>query len=57
MLLSAKWMLGYLGFKDAAERLEEAVYQVYADGEHLTSDQGGTASTTDFCRAVEDKLI
>ena len=56
MLLSAKWMLDYLGFEDAAQRLERAVYQVYADGKHLTRDQGGTASTTQFCQAVEEKL-
>ena len=56
MLLSAKWMLDYLGLGDAAERLEMAVYQVYADGKHLTGDQGGTASTTQFCEAVQAKL-
>jgi len=36
MLLSAKWMLDYLGFTEAAERLEKAVYQVYAEGKRLT---------------------
>ena len=56
MLLSAKWMLDYLGFNEAAERLEKAVYQVYAEGKQLTHDQGGTASTTHFCQAVQDKL-
>jgi isocitrate/isopropylmalate dehydrogenase len=56
MLLSAKWMLDYLGLEGAAARLEQAVYRVYADGKLLTADQGGSASTTQFCRAVQDKL-
>ncbi|HTU00472.1 MAG TPA: isocitrate/isopropylmalate family dehydrogenase [Candidatus Sulfotelmatobacter sp.] len=56
MLLSAKWMLDYLGLREAGERLERAVYQVYAEGKHLTRDQGGTASTTEFCEAVQKRL-
>jgi isocitrate/isopropylmalate dehydrogenase len=56
MLLSAKWMLDYLGFGEAAQRLEKAVYDVYAEGKHLTSDQGGSASTTQFCEAVQKNL-
>ena len=56
MLLSAKWMLDYLGFEEAAARLEKAVYRVYAEGKRLTPDQGGTASTTEFCQAVQEKL-
>ena len=56
MLLSAKWMLDYLGFGEAAERLERAVYQVYAEGAQLTPDQGGTASTQRFCQAVQERL-
>jgi isocitrate/isopropylmalate dehydrogenase len=56
MLLSAKWMLDYLGFEEAGEQLEKAVYQVYAEGKHLTPDQGGTASTTRFCEAVQKNL-
>jgi isocitrate/isopropylmalate dehydrogenase len=56
MLLSAKWMLDYLGFENVAKRLERAVYRVYAEGKRLTRDQGGTASTTEFCAAVQDKL-
>lgn len=56
MILSAKWMLDYLGFEDAAGRLEKAVYAVYAEGEYLTPDQGGSSSTTDFCAAVQAGL-
>lgn len=51
-ILSAVMLLEYLGFGDAARRLEEAVRRVYADGRVLTPDQGGSASTTAFCDAV-----
>ncbi|MDI6755763.1 MAG: isocitrate/isopropylmalate family dehydrogenase [Thermodesulfobacteriota bacterium] len=56
MILSAKWMLEYLGFEDAALRLERAVYGVYEEGKYLTPDQGGGSSTTQFCKAVKEKL-
>ena len=55
-ILSAAMMLDYLGFAEAARRLETAVTRVYAAGEHLTVDQGGTASTTTFCEAVAGQL-
>jgi isocitrate/isopropylmalate dehydrogenase len=55
-ILSATMMLDYLGFTDAARRLDAAVERVYADGRVLTPDQGGTASTAEFCHAVAEKL-
>ena len=36
--------------------LEEAVEAVYAEGKTLTPDQGGSASTRDFCDAVAARL-
>jgi isocitrate/isopropylmalate dehydrogenase len=51
-ILSAVMMLDYLELPDAARRIESAVTRVYADGRHLTPDQGGTATTTEFCDAV-----
>ena len=56
MILSAKMMLEYLGFEEAAQRLEKAVYDVYDEGKYLTPDQGGSSSTTQFCKAVREKL-
>jgi len=56
VLLSVCLMLEYLEFEKEAQRLEEAVYQVYKEGKHLTRDQGGTASTTEFCEAVKANL-
>jgi isocitrate/isopropylmalate dehydrogenase len=55
-LLSAVMMLDYLGYEDAVARLDQAISQVYADGRPLTPDQGGSASTTDFCMAVRKYL-
>ncbi len=52
-MLSAALMLEYLGFDSGgASRLDAAVRKVYAEGRVLTPDQGGTAKTADFTRAV-----
>ena len=51
-MLSAALMLDYLGFSADASRLDAAVRKVYADGRVLTPDQGGTAKTSEFTRAV-----
>ncbi len=55
-LLSASLMLEYLGFDDAAQSLERAVAEVFAEGKTLTRDQGGGATTTEFCGAVARRL-
>ena len=55
-LLSATMMLDHLELGDAARRIEAAVARVYADGRTLTPDQGGTATTTEFCAAVAQAL-
>ncbi|MEM7364337.1 MAG: isocitrate/isopropylmalate family dehydrogenase [Pseudomonadota bacterium] len=55
-LVSAGMMLDYLGFAEAAGNLTAAISQVYREGVALTPDQGGNASTTDFCHAVEENL-
>ena len=55
-ILSAALMLEYLGFEEAARRIETAVERVYSEGEHLTPDQGGKASTTELCERVEKFL-
>jgi isocitrate/isopropylmalate dehydrogenase len=51
-MLSAAMMLDYLGFGEAAQRLENSIRKVFAEGRVLTPDQGGSSSTTDFTRAV-----
>jgi 3-isopropylmalate dehydrogenase len=51
-MLSAAMMLEYLGFADAASRFDNAIKKVYAEGRMLTPDQGGSAKSEDFARAV-----
>lgn len=55
-LLSAAMMLDYLGLAEDGQRLEQAVGRVYAAGKPLTPDQGGAASTMEFCDAVAQAL-
>lgn len=51
-ILSAAMMLEHMGLGAEAERLERAVARVYRAGKVLTRDQGGTATTKEFCQAV-----
>jgi isocitrate/isopropylmalate dehydrogenase len=55
-ILSAAMMLEHLEFRDAARCLHQALERTYADGKPLTPDQGGTATTTEFCDAVAGHL-
>jgi isocitrate dehydrogenase (NAD+) len=52
LMQSAVLMLAHLGERDAATRFEHALERVYAEGEHLTGDVGGRASTREFTEAV-----
>lgn len=56
MLLCGSMLLEHLGYEKEAAHLEAAVYKVYQDGKYLTRDQGGNASTTQFCEAVKANL-
>jgi isocitrate dehydrogenase (NAD+) len=49
---SAVLMLAHLGERDASARLQTAIYQTYAERDHLTGDVGGKSSTTEFTDAV-----
>jgi isocitrate/isopropylmalate dehydrogenase len=55
-LLSAAMMLDYLGFAEQAGALDAAIRYVIGDAISLTPDLGGSGSTTDFARAVADRL-
>jgi len=52
LMQSAVLMLFHIGERDAASRLHNAIYKVYANGNHLTVDVGGTASTHEFTDAI-----
>ena len=56
LMLSAVLMLRYLGEKEAADRMENAVRTVLAAGEALTGDLGGKATTREFTDAVLSQL-
>jgi isocitrate/isopropylmalate dehydrogenase len=56
MLLAAAMMLDHLGERDAAGLVRTAVSDVLAEGSTLTADLGGSASTTEFTRAVVTRL-
>jgi isocitrate dehydrogenase (NAD+) len=56
MILSSILMLRHLGQNAVADRIENAIDEVYAEGRKLTRDVGGTASTDEFLRAVIGSL-
>ncbi|MGA7416280.1 MAG: isocitrate/isopropylmalate family dehydrogenase [Bryobacteraceae bacterium] len=56
LMLSAVMMLIHLGEPDAAHRMKTAIEAVYAEGQHLTGDVGGKASTGEFTDAVLKQL-
>ena len=55
-LLSATLMFRHLGLFSAANRLDNAIRQVYTIGKELTQDQGGTSTTEEFADAVIGEL-
>ena len=52
LMQSAVLMLAHLGEREAAHRLQRAIERVYSEGDSLTVDVGGKASTTIFTDAV-----
>jgi isocitrate dehydrogenase (NAD+) len=56
ILMSGIMMLRHLNEDAAADRVEKAMLDVFADGKFLTRDLGGTAKTNEFARAIVDKL-
>ncbi len=56
LLMSAILMLRHIGEADAADRVEKAMLEVYAEGKVRTRDLGGTAKTAEFANAIIEKL-
>ena len=56
LMLSSVMMLGHIGERDAADKLQGAVEAVYKEGRHLPSDVGGGATTTEFTDAVVRRI-
>ena len=56
MILTAKLMLMWLGEKDIAENIDNAVASVIVEGKVRTYDMGGSDSTLEMADAVIEKL-
>ena len=56
MIRSAEMMLRYLGEKNAANAIRDAIFDVYSEGTHLTGDLGGTTSTSDFAAHLAERV-
>jgi isocitrate dehydrogenase (NAD+) len=56
VILSGVLMLRFLGEKDAADRVENAVRNVLAEGKVRTGDLGGKSSTGEYTQAVLARL-
>ncbi len=57
MILAAKMMLEYLGEKEAAEKVEKAVFKVLEEGKVKTYDLGGNAKTSEMGQAIANKIL
>ena len=56
VLRSAEMMLRHLDETDAADAVRDALFETFVEGEHVTRDLGGSASTDEFARCVADKV-
>ncbi len=56
ILMSGILMLRHLDEMDAADRVEKAMMDVFAEGNVRTKDLGGTAKTDEFASAIVEKL-
>ena len=55
-ILASKMMLDWLGEKDLAKKIEQAVAEVIKEGKARTYDMGGTTTTTGMAEAVCEKI-
>src|ERR1700730_6003410 len=56
LLQSGILMLRYLDERDAANKIESAMFKVFEEGKVRTRDIGGTAKTAEFAEAIISKL-
>jgi len=57
LLQSGILMLRYLGEREAADRIENAMLTVFKEGKVRTRDIGGTAKTAEFADAIIQKMV
>jgi isocitrate dehydrogenase len=51
-ILSAAWMLQYIGEEKAGKAIFEATMKVIAEGKHVTYDLGGNSGTREMAEAI-----
>jgi isocitrate dehydrogenase (NAD+) len=56
LLQSAILMLRHLGEREAADRTENAMFEIFEEGKVRTRDIGGTAKTGEFADAIISKM-
>ncbi|NFN88230.1 isocitrate/isopropylmalate dehydrogenase family protein [Clostridium sporogenes] len=55
-ILSGAMMLKYIGEKEKAKKIENAIEKVFVDGKCLTEDLGGNSTTEQFTAAIIENL-
>ena len=56
LLQSGIMLLRYIGEREAADRVENALFAVFKEGQVRTRDIGGTAKTAEFADAIIQKM-
>jgi isopropylmalate/isohomocitrate dehydrogenase-like protein len=56
-IMAAQMMLDYLGEKEAAAKIEEAVFTVLKEGKVRTADLGGSSTTSEMSEAIAAKIF
>ena len=56
LLMSTVMLLHHIELDGHADRIEKALLGTIGEGKFLTGDLGGTATTTDFTKAIIDRL-
>jgi isocitrate dehydrogenase (NAD+) len=56
LLQSGVLMLRYIGEREAADRIQKALFDVFIEGQVRTRDIGGTAKTAEFADAIIQKM-
>jgi isocitrate/isopropylmalate dehydrogenase len=57
MLLTGAMLLDFLGYIREKQRLEDAIARIYRQGNVLTVDQGGKATTIEFFTEVRKQIL
>ena len=57
MIRSAVMMLRHIGEEDAAAAIEQSVFDMYREGDVLTPDVGGDATTSEFADALAERVV